>query len=98
MRELPETHRHLADRPWLVLVGHAPIRDANRAVKRSLLTMDHATRCFDAAVDLLGDRAVVLETHGGERRLLYLKDGDGPWNIPSAVLVHAFLPPPRAGR
>ena len=97
MRELPETHRHLADRPWLVRMGHVPIRDANRAVKRSLLTMDHATRCFEAAVEMLGDRALVLETHGGERRLVYLKDGDGPWIIPSAVLEHAFFATSQSG-
>ncbi len=94
MGDPKEIFEQLARRDWLMEVGEVPIRTANRAVRRSLLTMDHAVRCFDAAVQRLGDGARVLQTHGGERRLVYLREaGDGEeWLVPWAALEHSFVP------
>ena len=93
MAELQERHKVWAEREGLYEVGHLPSAHTQRAVARSLATMDRAVSLFEAVHEALGDRAWIDPEGGGTRRRLYLRDRrHRDWLLPVPLLEHAWVP------
>ncbi len=91
MAELQDRFKHWDEREGLVSVGHLVMRDAQSAVVRSLPTMHHALRLFDAVLEQLGDRGWVDPEGGQQRRRLHVRDPEHPdWIVPGPLLEHCW--------
>jgi hypothetical protein len=92
MAELPERFKPWAEREGLVEVGRIPALHAQKAVVRSLFTMDRAVELFDRVVAHLGERAWIDPEGGETRRRCYLRDREDPdWLLPVPLLEHAWI-------
>ena len=92
MAELQDKYKVWEEREGLVEVGHIPMMHAQKAVVRSLLTMDRAVALFERVHDRLGERAWIDPEGGGTRRRLYLRDAEHPdWLLPIPLLEHAWV-------
>lgn len=92
MADLQDRYKPWAEREGLIEVGHIPMMHAQKAVIRSLFTMDRAVELFDRVVDHLGDRGWIDPEGGGTRRRLYVRDADhADWLLPIPLLEHAWL-------
>ncbi|MEZ4394216.1 MAG: hypothetical protein R3A48_24350 [Polyangiales bacterium] len=84
-------HAHWGDRVGLVYLGGLPMRAAYRAMRRSLPTMDHAARVFEAAMRLLGESVWTDPEGGADRRRVHRVDAeDRRWLFPQPSLEHAW--------
>lgn len=92
MAELQDRFKPWAERQGLVEVGSIPMLHAQKAVVRSLFTMDLAVELFDRVVDHLGEGAWIDPEGGGTRRRLYVRDREHPeWLLPVPLLEHAWV-------
>ena len=83
MAEIQERWKHFEAREGVVPVGHLPMRDVHRCMRRSLPTMDHALRLFDAVVARVGERGWIDPEGGEQRRRLLVRDPEHPdWLVP----------------
>lgn len=92
MAELQDRYTPWAEREGLIEVGTIPMMHAQKAVVRSLMTMDRAAALFDRVVEALGGRAWIDPEGGGTRHRLYVRDAEHPeWLLPVPLLEHAWL-------
>ena len=92
MADLQDRYKPWAEREGLIEVGHIPMMHAQKAVIRSLFTMDRAVELFDRVVEHLGDRGWIDPEGGGTRRRLYVRDADhADWLLPIPLLEHAWI-------
>lgn len=80
----PEELAYLAHRQGMKTVGRVPIAVARMAVRRSMPTMHHALRVFDAAVEVMGKNAWVEQVDGLRWRRVYRLDNG--FIIPTPVM------------
>ncbi len=89
--ELQDRFKHWDEREGLITVGRLTMRDATRALVRSLPTMHHALELFDAVVQLVGDRGWLDPEGGEQRRRLLVRDPEHPdWLVPGPLLEHCW--------
>ena len=92
MTELQERYKVWEEREGLIEVGHIPMMHAQKAVVRSLLTMDRAVALFERVRDRLGERAWIDPEGGSTRRRVYLRDAaHAEWLLPIPLLEHAWI-------
>lgn len=92
MAKLQDRYKVYEEREGLIEVGHLPMLPSQRAVGRTLITMDRAVALFERALERLGERAWIDPEGGETRRRLYLRDAEHPaWLLPTPLLEHAWL-------
>ncbi len=92
MAELQDRYKPWAARDGLIEVGHIPMMHAQKAVCRSLCTMDRAVSLFDRVVEHLSERGWIDPEGGATRRRLYLRTEEHPdWLLPVPLLEHAWI-------
>src|SRR5207253_2008531 len=94
MVEIPERLRHLLDRQGLLVVGHAPMITALRAVHKSVPTMQKAAQLVDGVLERLGGRAFIDPSFAqlDYERHVYLADAEHPgWFFGAPILEHRFV-------
>jgi hypothetical protein len=90
--EIPEHLRHFLDRDGLVVVGKHPIRESYNGLLRTLPTLEHAVRLFDAVAARLGERGIVEIGWNTVDRALYLRDAERPeWRVAVPLLEIALV-------
>lgn len=92
MAELQERFKPWEEREGLIEVGRIPMMHAQKAIARSLFTMDRAVELFDRVLARLGERAWIDPEGGGTRRRLYVRAPEDPdWLLPVPLLEHAWI-------
>lgn len=92
MAELQDRYQAYAERDGLVEIGHLPAYHSQKAIIRSVFTMDRAVAVFDGAVQHLGEMAWIDPEGGDVRRRLYVRDPSRPaWLVPVPLLEHAWI-------
>ena len=91
MADVQDRYKHWEAREGLIAVGHLPMRQARAAITRSLPTMHHALRLFEAVVEHLGERAWLDPEGGDQRQRLLLRDVEhSDWLVPVPLVEHCW--------